>query len=129
MAESFGATLRSLRLAARLSQRELAALVERRLSPGDPHGFDVTYLSKLERGRPELPSASVCRALAAALAYDPDEFATLAGHTAPDIGPLLRSSPGARAFSRAAFEAGLSGAEWARLTALVDGMRVDRLRP
>jgi transcriptional regulator with XRE-family HTH domain len=116
---TFGELVRSLRKAAKLDQRTLAERVDERLrKPGERgRGFDVTYLSKIENGRVEPPSAEVVRALAAELAHDLDDLLALAGKVPPELGKTLRESPGARRFFRSVQETALSEYEWAELEA------------
>ena len=49
--KTFGQTLKELRKAKQLSQRDLAAKVAKRLRDEDRRGFDFTYLSKIENDR------------------------------------------------------------------------------
>jgi len=58
---TFGSRIKTLRLEAKLSQRDLADRLAKRLK-----GFDFTYLSKIENDR-LVPSASAILALAAEL--------------------------------------------------------------
>ena len=96
---TFPEELRSLRRAARLSQRALAELV----------GVDFTYLSKIENGRVDPPSESVLRKIARELASVldrqetelADELITSAGKIPTDIADtLVRNHPGAVQFLR-----------------------------
>lgn len=104
--------MKALRLEAKLSQRELASRVARRLGSG----FDFTYLSKIENDRVEHPpSTAVILALAAELDADGDELLALAGKAPPDVGELLKKSEGARLFFRSALDTGLSEDDWKRL--------------
>ena len=48
---TLGSRLRALRLEAKLSQRDLADRVAKRLKEDDRGGFDFTYLSKIENDR------------------------------------------------------------------------------
>lgn len=116
----FGDRLRALRTAAGLSQRALAARVTSALlASGARHGCDVSYLSRIESGHVGPPSARMISALAAVLGTDEDELFALVGRVPPGFGPLLRGSPGARAFWAAALRAGLTEAEWQLLTAAI----------
>lgn len=76
--ESFGARLRRLRTAARLSQRKLAALV----------ALDNSTISLAESGGlwvDQLPSYDIVRRLAVALAVSPEE---LAGEAVATLAPV-----------------------------------------
>ena len=98
---TLGSRLRELRLAARLSQRDLADRVAKRLKEDDRGGFDFTYLSKIENNR-LVPSAAVILALTAELNGDSDELLALAGKAPADVGDMLKQSEGARMFFRSA---------------------------
>jgi len=65
----FGERLRALRLSRRLTQRQLAELVD----------LDFTYLSKIENGKAAPPSETKIRALAGELQTDAEELLSLAG--------------------------------------------------
>jgi transcriptional regulator with XRE-family HTH domain len=121
---TFGKKIKELRIRARLSQRDLAERVAKRLKDEDRRGFDFTYLSKIENDRLEhYPSASAILALAAVLneelstlsgedLADSDELLALAGKPPPDVGELLRKSHGARMFFRSALSTNLSEKDW-----------------
>lgn len=113
--QSFGKRLRELRLQKKLSQRDLAEAVARRLKEEDRRGFDVSYLSKIENDRLRPPSATAILALAEGLDANSDELLALAGKAPPDVGEALKQSPAARAFFRSAVDKNLSEAEWKKL--------------
>jgi transcriptional regulator with XRE-family HTH domain len=75
----FGEYLRALRKNAGLSQRELA----------EQAGIDFTYLSKIENARVEPPAEATLRALARALASDPEELLARARKMPPDLKRLV----------------------------------------
>jgi transcriptional regulator with XRE-family HTH domain len=79
MAVGFGEFLRGLRKSAGLSQRELA----------EQAGIDFTYLSKIENARVEPPAETTLRALAQALATDPEELLARARKMPPDLKRLV----------------------------------------
>lgn len=106
---TFGSRVRALRLDARLSQRELATRLARRLK-----GFDFTYLSKIENNR-LVPSAGAIIALAAELKGNSDELLALAGKAPKEVGEMLQKSEGARIFFRSALTKGLSEEDWKKL--------------
>jgi len=111
---TFGVKIRELRIRAKLSQRDLAERVAKRLK--DRRGFDFTYLSKIENERLEhYPSAPAILALAAELGGDSDELLALASKAPPDVGKMLQESQGARMFFRSAMSSNLSEDEWKRL--------------
>jgi transcriptional regulator with XRE-family HTH domain len=78
-AVGFGEYLRGLRKGAGLSQRELA----------ERAGIDFTYLSKIENARVEPPAEATLRALARALAADPEELLARARKMPPDLKQLV----------------------------------------
>jgi transcriptional regulator with XRE-family HTH domain len=106
---TLGKRIRELRLVAKLSQRDLAARLAKRLK-----GFDFSYLSKIENDR-LVPSASALLALAAELKGDSDELLALAGKAPADVGEMLQKSEGARMFFRSAMSTGLSEDDWKKL--------------
>jgi HTH-type transcriptional regulator, competence development regulator len=111
---TLGNRIRALRLEARLSQRDLADRVAKRLKEDDRGGFDFTYLSKIENDR-LVPSAAVILALAAELKGDSDELLALAGKAPADVGDMLKKSEGARMFFRSALSTQLSEEDWKKL--------------
>jgi transcriptional regulator with XRE-family HTH domain len=113
--KTFGQRLRELRLAKKLSQRELAKRVAARLREEDRRGFDFTYLSKIENDRLPPPSVLAIVQLAAELDADSDELLALGGKAPPDVGEAFKKSAGARAFFRSAINLNLSEEEWKRL--------------
>lgn len=120
---TFGVRVRDFRLAMKLSQRELAERVAKRLKEDDRRGFDFTYLSKIENDRLPPPSTPAILALAAELEADSDELLALAGKTPPDVGSELQKREGARVFFRSATNQNLSEADWLRLQAYLEKMR------
>jgi transcriptional regulator with XRE-family HTH domain len=123
---SFGEYLRGLRKAAGLDQRELARRVDARLLAAGGRGFDVTYLSKIENGRVEPPSAEAVRALAEELQVDPDSLLAYAGKVPPEVGRTLRESAGARLFYRSIRNTKLTDDEWAALVEEAKRLQEDR---
>jgi transcriptional regulator with XRE-family HTH domain len=111
---TFGARIKALRISAKLSQREFADRVAKRLRADDHRGFDFTYLSKIENDK-LTPSAAVVIAMAEILVADSDELLALVGKTPSDMGSMIQSSPGARMFFRSAFTKGLSEDQWKEL--------------
>ena len=106
---TFGTRIKALRLEAKLSQRDLADRLAKRLK-----GFDFTYLSKIENDR-LVPSASAILALAAELKGNSDELLALAGKAPADVGDMLQKSQGARMFFRSAMSTNLSEEDWKKL--------------
>ena len=116
---TLGSRIRELRLAATLSQRELADRVAKRLKEDDRSGFDFTYLSKIENDR-LVPSAAVILALTTELNGDSDEMLALAGKAPADVGDMLKKSEGARMFFRSAMSTKLSEEDWQKLLRDID---------
>jgi transcriptional regulator with XRE-family HTH domain len=87
---TFGERLRQLRREQRMNQRTLAARV----------GIDFTYLSKIENGRMDPPSAETIVRLAQALGAHPDELLLLARKVPQDLIPIITRSPQWPAFLR-----------------------------
>lgn len=116
---TLGSRIRALRLEAKLSQRDLADRVAKRLKEDDRGGFDFTYLSKIENDR-LVPSAAVILALAAELRGDSDELLALAGKAPADVGDMLKKSEGARMFFRSALSTQLSEEDWKKLLREID---------
>ena len=114
-----GNRIRALRLEAKLSQRDLAAQVAKRLKEGDRGGLDFTYLSKIENNR-LVPSAAVLLALAAELRGNSDELLALAGKAPAEVGDMLKKSEGARMFFRSALSTRLSEEDWKKLLLEID---------
>ena len=111
---TLGSRIRVLRLEAKLSQRDLADRVAKRLKEDDRGGFDFTYLSKIENDR-LVPSAAVILALATELKGNSDELLALAGKAPADVGDMLKQSEGARMFFRSAMSTRLSEDDWKKL--------------
>lgn len=70
----FGKRIRALRVAKRLSQRDVAEQIR----------VDFTYLSKIENNRAAPPSDDVIRRLAHVLDADPEELLALAAKVSQD---------------------------------------------
>ncbi len=78
--ETFGATLRRLRMARKMGLREFAAKV----------GLSPTYISKIERDEFLPPAEDKVKAMAIILRQDPDEFLALAGRLPSDLSEILK---------------------------------------
>lgn len=111
---TFGERLRQLRQAQRLNQRTLAARV----------GIDFTYLSKIESGRMDPPSADTIVKLAWALGANPDELLLLAHKVPEDLIPIITRSPQWPAFLRSIRE--LTDDELQELSAYAQQLRTKR---
>lgn len=109
---SFGATIRALREAQRISLRKFAEKVD--ISP--------TYLSKIERDEFPPPGEETVRRFADALNQDHDELLALAGRVSSDLPKIIRERPRELAtFLRTASD--LSPEEMAKLTKYVERMK------
>jgi HTH-type transcriptional regulator, competence development regulator len=113
--KTFGETIKELRKAKNLSQRDLAAKVGQRLKDEDRRGFDFTYLSKIENDRMSPPSAAAIIQLARELDANSDDLLALAGKIPQDLGETLKKSEGARAFYRSVKTMNLSDEDWQKL--------------
>lgn len=78
----FGETLRKLRVSQEMGLRETAVAIS--ISP--------SYLSRIERGKENPPKPEIIKALAKALAADPDVLFRLAESTDPDIAFLVKEN-------------------------------------
>ena len=112
---TFGSHVRALRQAKGLTQMKVAAAVDARLAADGRRGFDMTYLSKIEKGRMPPPSTLAIVHLAAVLETPSDELLALAEKAPLDLGELLSTNPAARRFYRRAVDLDLQEEEWATL--------------
>jgi len=105
--EAFGQHIRHLREGNRgsgpkLTLREFARAVE--VSP--------TFISKMERGHFNPPSAETIKRMACVLRVDPDGLLALAGKVDPELGAIISEKPRAMArLLRTVHEQGLSEEE------------------
>jgi transcriptional regulator with XRE-family HTH domain len=113
---TFGERLRQLRRERQMNQRTLAARV----------GIDFTYLSKIENGRMEPPSAETIVKLAQALGANPDELLLLAKKLPQDLTPVITQSPQWPAFLRSIRD--LTDDELQELSAYAQAIRGRRVR-
>jgi transcriptional regulator with XRE-family HTH domain len=110
---SFGETLRELRVAQGLGLRETAAKVS--ISP--------TYLSRIERGMERPPRPDVIKELAKVLAADPDVLFRLSSATDPDVVDYLHEQPEALNLLRYIKDEGFSKAQIKALKRAAEGIR------
>ena len=106
MAETFGHTLRQLRRAKGVSQRDLAKRV----------GVDFSYISKMENDRLPPPSADTVLKICEALEESPDKLLALTGKVPTTVRKMIGTSPAALQFIREAHSMRLSDNEWEKLT-------------
>lgn len=79
-AKSFGETLRERRVAKGYSLRKFAELV----------GVSPTYLSQVEQGNVDPPTAERVRRMAELLSENPDEWIALAGRVPEDLPEIIQ---------------------------------------
>ncbi len=102
---SFGKTIRDLRKARGVSQRELA----------ERAGIDFTYLSKIENDRMPPPAERTIQSMAEILGADSDELIRLAGKVPSDLAEFLVSDPAAMKYLRSFQGNPRKREEWADL--------------
>jgi len=80
-------------------------------------GVSPTFMSKMERGEFNPPSAKTIKKMAALLGADADELLALAGKVDPELEDIISEKPAAMAdFLRTAHEKGLTEEEIRKLT-------------
>ena len=110
MTDTFGKTLRRLRLDAQVGLRELSRLVEK--SPG--------YISDVEQDNVAPPSVEVIVRIAEALRADKNELLSAASKLDPELSRYVASEPQAADFLRRAKEKGFGSEDWKKLDRLAD---------
>ena len=110
MTETFGKTLRRLRLESRVGLRELARLVDK--SPG--------YISDLEQDKVAPPSDEVIVRIAEALRADKNELFSSASKIDPELSRYVANEPQAADFLRRAKERGFGSEDWKKLDKLAE---------
>jgi HTH-type transcriptional regulator, competence development regulator len=110
MTDTFGKTLRRLRLDAQVGLRELARMVDK--SPG--------YISDVEQDNVAPPSEEVIVGIANALRVDKNELLSAARKLDPELSRYVASEPQAADFLRRAKEKGFGSEEWKKLDQLAD---------
>lgn len=111
--KNFGETIRDLRVAQDLGLRETAGKV----------GISPAYLSRIERGKEKPPRPDVIKALAKALAADPDVLFRLSSSTDPEVVDFLHEQPEAMNLLRYLKEMGFTGDEVSQLLRLAEGLK------
>lgn len=109
---SFGETIRDLRVAQDLGLRETASKV----------GISPTYLSRIERGKERPPRPEVIKALAKVLAADPDVLFRLSSSTDPEVVDFLHEQHEVMELIRYIKQAGLSPEAIAQLLDLAKSL-------
>jgi transcriptional regulator with XRE-family HTH domain len=107
---SFGETIRDLRVAQDLGLRETASRI----------GISPAYLSRIERGKERPPRPEVVKALAKVLAADPDVLFRLSSSTDPEVVDFLHDQPEAMAFLRFLKDASFTESEMKQLLKLLE---------
>lgn len=110
---SFGETIRDLRVAQDLGLREAAGKV----------GISPAYLSRIERGKERPPRPEVIKALAKVLAADPDVLFRLSSSTDPEVVDFLHDQPEAMALLRYLKDAAFSETEMEQLLRVAEGIK------
>lgn len=81
--QTFGQLLRDKRVAKKFSLRKFAELV----------GVSPTYLSQVEQGNTDPPTADRVKRMAELLEENPDEMIALAGRVPQDLPEIIQSEP------------------------------------
>lgn len=110
---SFGDTIRDLRVAQDLGLRETASKV----------GISPAYLSRIERGKEGPPRSEVIKALAKLLAADPDVLFRLSSSTDPEVIDFLHEQPEAMTLLRYLKDESFTDVEMKKLQKLAAEMR------
>ena len=108
MTETFGKTLRRIRLDAQVGLRELARLVEK----------SAGYISDVEQDKVAAPSEEVIVRIAEALRADKNELLSSASKLDPELSRYVANEPQAADFLRRAKERGFGSEDWKKLDKL-----------
>jgi transcriptional regulator with XRE-family HTH domain len=117
MDDSFGKTLRDLRLQAQVGLRELAALINK--SPG--------YLSDVELDRVPPPSEAMILDIAKALDVNKKDLLKAAKKVDPELSEYVVDQPMAADFLRMAKDHEFGKNDWERLSQLAKISRLGKL--
>jgi transcriptional regulator with XRE-family HTH domain len=109
--KEFGPTVKRLRLARGLSQKDLAEAV----------GIDFGYLSNIERSKVNPPSRNVVLRIARELAVDKDELLVLARRVPSDIEPIITQAPYIPRVLRRA--KGLNKRDWSKIEEFIQELK------
>ena len=113
MANSFGETIRNMRMAQEMGLRTAAERL--RISPA--------YLSRVERGKERPPRPDLVKRMATLLGGDPDMLFRLAESTDPDLADYIHQTPTVPEFLRAAKALELTPEDFTMLTEQVKRRR------
>ncbi len=111
--KNFGETVRDLRVAQDLGLRETAVKI----------GISPAYLSRIERAKERPPRPDVIKALAKALAADPDVLFRLSSSTDPEVVDYLHIQPDVMNLLRFIKEENFSGSDISKLMELADNIK------
>ncbi len=106
MDNTFGKTLKDIRLKAEVGLRELARMINK--SPG--------YISDVENDRVPPPSVGVIEDIAAALMVDKNLLLSAASKVDPELSDYVVQEPQAADFLRMAKEQDFENRDWKRIT-------------
>jgi transcriptional regulator with XRE-family HTH domain len=110
MTDSFGNTLRRLRLEAGVGLRELARLIDK----------SAGYISDVEQGNVPAPSEEVILKIAGVLQADKNELLKAALKVDPEISSYVAKESRAADFLRMAKEKEFDNEDWAKLSQLAE---------
>lgn len=110
MTETFGKTLRRIRLNAQVGLRELARLVDK----------SAGYISDVEQDKVAPPSEEVIVRIAEALRADKNELLSSASKIDPELSRYVANEPQAADFLRRAKERGFCSEDWKKLDKLAE---------
>jgi len=110
MTDTFGKTLRRLRMDARVGLRELARLVDK----------SAGYLSDVEQEKVAPPSEELIVRIAAALGADKQALLSAASKMDPELSRYIANEPQAADFLRRAKEKSFGSEDWKTLDRLAE---------
>lgn len=113
MGQTFGETLREIRRARNISQRELAEKVS----------VDFSYISKVENDRIPTPSADTVERICTVLGVNSETLLSLSGKMTSEATQMLSTSEAAQKFVKHAQTMSLTDDEWLRLTKSLKSLR------
>lgn len=118
MDNTFGKTLRNLRLQVGVGLRELAVLIKK--SPG--------YLSDVELDQVPPPSEAMILDIARVLSVDKQELLKAAGKVDPELSEYVAQEPQAADFLRMAKDEGYESNDWERLSQLAKIAKLGKVK-
>ncbi|MBC8432368.1 helix-turn-helix domain-containing protein [Desulfobacula sp.] len=118
MDDTFGKTLRALRVEAGVGLRELATLINK--SPG--------YLSDVELDQVGPPSEAMILDIARALSVDKQELLLAAKKVDPELADYVAQEPQVADFLRMAKDEGYESNDWERLSQLAKIAKLGKVK-